>query len=86
MRQESDQNDSLGTCVGGEARSNVTGMPVDQKDNWSSVVNFHAQLIVFWNKLRLQPIDERNFAYKRFLITSHHIIITVFLLQKFCFC
>jgi hypothetical protein len=71
MRHESDKNDSLGTCIGDDAWSNVTGMPVEQKDNWSIVVSFDAQLIVFWNKLRLQPIDEQNFGYKRFLGTPY---------------
>jgi hypothetical protein len=77
MRHESDKNNLSGICIGDDAQGNVTGMLVDQKDNWSIVVNFDAQLIIFWNKLHLQPIDERNFSYKRFLSTSHHEIMTV---------
>jgi hypothetical protein len=40
MRHESEQNDSLRTCIGDDARSKVTGMRVNQKDNWSIVVSF----------------------------------------------
>jgi hypothetical protein len=73
MRHEFDKNDSSGTCIGDDARSNVIDMPVDQKDNWSILVSFDAQLIICWNELRLQPINEQNFGYKLFLSTSHHI-------------
>jgi hypothetical protein len=41
-RQESDKNDSLGTSIGGDARSTVTGVPVDQKDNGSIIVSSDA--------------------------------------------
>jgi hypothetical protein len=47
MRHEFDKNASLGTCIGYDAWSNVAGMPVNQKDNWSILVGFDAQLIVF---------------------------------------
>jgi hypothetical protein len=43
---------------------------VHRSDLWCAIDRF-------WNKLCLQPIDEQNFGYKRFLSTSHHAIVTV---------
>jgi hypothetical protein len=76
MSHKSEKNNSVESCRGYGARSNVTDIPVDQKDKWSIAVSFDAQLIVFWNKMPLQPIDEQNFGHKCFLSISHHVIMT----------